>query len=96
MLIIDDGSGRSGNMRSIRSERGPDILRQAAGHDRERGRRRGQARAETKTRFMSASSLRFVPDIIKLRDELPQYGPVHLASAAVAMNSCTTAFTRFR
>ena len=35
---------------------------------------------ETKTRFMSASSLRFVPDIIKLRNELPQLGEVHLAS----------------
>ena len=30
---------------------------------------------------MSASSLRFVPDIIKLRDELPQLGAVRLASA---------------
>jgi len=37
---------------------------------------------ETKTRFMSASSLRFVPDIIKLRNELPQLGAVHLATAA--------------
>lgn len=37
---------------------------------------------ETKTPFMSASSLRFVPDIIKLRAELPQLGTVHLASAA--------------
>jgi len=29
---------------------------------------------------MSASSLRFVPDIVKLRAELPQLGDVHLAS----------------
>ncbi len=36
---------------------------------------------EPNTRFMSASSLRFVPDIIKLRNELPQLGAVHLASA---------------
>lgn len=36
---------------------------------------------ETRTRFMSASSLRFVPDIVKLRDEVPQLGGVHLASA---------------
>ena len=36
---------------------------------------------ETKTRFMSASSLRFVPDIVKLREELPQLGAVHLATA---------------
>jgi predicted dehydrogenase len=37
---------------------------------------------ETRTPFMSASSLRFVPDIIKLRQDLPQLGAVHLASAA--------------
>lgn len=37
---------------------------------------------ETKTPFMSSSSLRFVPDIIKLREELPQLGEVHLASVA--------------
>jgi predicted dehydrogenase len=37
---------------------------------------------ETKTPFMSCSSLRFVPDIVKLKTELPQIGPVHLASAA--------------
>jgi predicted dehydrogenase len=36
---------------------------------------------ETKTRFMSASSLRFVPDIRALRDELPQLGEVGLATA---------------
>jgi predicted dehydrogenase len=36
---------------------------------------------QTKTPFMSASSLRFVPDIVKLRDELPQLGDVKLASA---------------
>lgn len=37
---------------------------------------------ETRTRFMSASSLRFVPDILKLKQELPQLGPVHFASAS--------------
>lgn len=36
----------------------------------------------TKTRFMSASSLRFVPDIMKLKQDLPQLGRVHLASAS--------------
>jgi predicted dehydrogenase len=36
----------------------------------------------TKTRFMSASSLRFVPDIVKLKQELPQLGRVHLAGAS--------------
>jgi predicted dehydrogenase len=37
---------------------------------------------ETKTKFMSASSLRFVPDSLKLKEELPQLGPVHFASAS--------------
>jgi len=36
---------------------------------------------ETGTPFMSASSLRFVPDIVKLRSELPELGPVYLAQA---------------
>ena len=42
----------------------------------------GKLARETKTPFMSASSLRFVPDIVKLRGELPQIGNVYLASAA--------------
>lgn len=36
----------------------------------------------TKTKFMSASALRFVPDIVKLRGEVAAIGPVYLASAA--------------
>jgi predicted dehydrogenase len=36
----------------------------------------------TKTKFMSSSALRFVPEIVKLRGELDQIGPVYLASAA--------------
>ena len=35
---------------------------------------------ETGTPFMSASSLRFVPDIIALKKELPELGGVHLAT----------------
>ena len=31
---------------------------------------------------MSASSLRFIPDIIQLRRDLPQLGDIHLATAA--------------
>ena len=36
---------------------------------------------ETGTPFMSASSLRFVPDIVALRDEVADLGDVHLATA---------------
>jgi predicted dehydrogenase len=42
----------------------------------------GRLARETETPFMSASSLRFVPDIIQLRRELPQLGNIHLATAA--------------
>ncbi len=35
----------------------------------------------TGTPFMSASALRFVPDIVHLRQELPDIGDVHMASA---------------
>lgn len=37
---------------------------------------------ETGTRFLSASSLRFVPDIVKLREEIGKIGPVRLATVA--------------
>jgi hypothetical protein len=39
---------------------------------------------ETGTPFMSASSLRFVPDILRLRAQLPELGPVYLAQAVCA------------
>jgi predicted dehydrogenase len=37
---------------------------------------------ETGTPFMSASSLRFVPDIVALKDEVAALGDVHLVTAA--------------
>jgi predicted dehydrogenase len=37
---------------------------------------------ETGTPMMSASSLRFVPDIVNLKKEIDVIGPVHLANAA--------------
>lgn len=39
---------------------------------------------ETGTPFMSASSLRFVPGILRLRAQLPELGPVYLAQAICA------------
>lgn len=39
---------------------------------------------ETRTPFMSASSLRFVPDILRLKEQLPELGPVYLAQAICA------------
>jgi predicted dehydrogenase len=83
VLIIDDGSGAQWKYATHPLRAGVPVFcdKPLAMTARE-----AQAVAklvrETRTRFMSASSLRFVPDIVKLRQELPQLGRVHLASAA--------------
>ncbi|MBI3468061.1 MAG: Gfo/Idh/MocA family oxidoreductase [Planctomycetes bacterium] len=82
VLIVDDGSGAHWKYaeRSLRKGVPTFCDKPLAMTAREAAAVARLAR-ESKTRFMSASSLRFVPDIIKLRDELPQLGEVHLASA---------------
>jgi predicted dehydrogenase len=83
VLIVDDGSGTQWNYATVPLRRGVPVFcdKPLAMTARE-----AQAVAklvrETGTPFLSASSLRFVPDIVKLRQELPQLGNVHLASAA--------------
>lgn len=85
VLIIDDGSGEQWKYAEHPLREGVPVFcdKPLAMTARE-----AQALArlvrETGTPFMSASSLRFVPDIIKLREELPQLGDVHLATAACA------------
>jgi predicted dehydrogenase len=83
VLLIDDGSGEQSKYAEHPLRKGVPVfcdkpLAMTA--------RAAQAVAkivrETRTPFMSASALRFVPDIVKLREELPQLGAVHLASAA--------------
>ena len=82
VLIVDDGSGAQVKYATHPLRKGVPVFcdKPLAMTARE-----AQAVAklvrETKTRFMSASSLRFVPDIVKLREELPALGAVHLASA---------------
>ncbi len=83
VLIIDDGSGAQWKYAVHPLRRGVPVFcdKPVAMTAREA---QGIARLvrETRTPFLSASSLRFVPDIVKLRAELPKLGPVHLASAA--------------
>lgn len=82
VLIVDDGSGAQWKYATHPLRKGVPVFcdKPLAMTARE-----AQAVArlvrETKTPFMSASSLRFVPDILKLRQERSQLGPVHLASA---------------
>ena len=83
VLIIDDGSGAQWKYAVHPLRRGVPVFcdKPVAMTAREA---QGIARLvrETRTPFLSASSLRFVPDIVNLRAELPKLGPVHLASAA--------------
>ena len=84
VLIIDDGSGAQWKYATHPLKKGIPVFcdKPLAMTARE-----AQAVAklvrETQTPFMSASSLRFVPDIVNLREvDLPKLGNVNLASAA--------------
>ena len=81
VLIVDDGSGSQWKYAEHALRKGvPTFCDKPLAMTAREAAAIAKLARETKTRFMSASSLRFVPDIIKLRDELPQLGDVHLAS----------------
>lgn len=81
VLIVDDGSGAQWKYAGHPLRKGvPTFCDKPLAMTAREAAAIAKLARETKTRFMSASSLRFVPDIIKLRDELPQIGDVHLAS----------------
>ena len=81
VLIIDDGSGAQWKYAERPLRKGvPTFCDKPLAMTAREAAAVARLVRETKTRFMSASSLRFVPDIIKLRAELPQLGEVHLAS----------------
>lgn len=83
VLIVDDGSGSHWQYAEHALRRGiPTFCDKPLAMTAKDSAGMVKLVRETKTSFMSASSLRFVPDIIKLRDELPQIGEVHLASVA--------------
>lgn len=81
VLIVDDGSGSQWKYADHALRKGvPTFCDKPLAMTAREAAAIAKLARETKTRFMSASSLRFVPDIIKLRNELPQLGDVHLAS----------------
>jgi predicted dehydrogenase len=83
VLIIDDGSGEQSKYAAHPLRKGvPTFCDKPLAMTARQAQAVAKMVRETKTPFMSASSLRFVPDIVKLREELPQLGAVHLASAA--------------
>lgn len=83
VLIVDDGSGAQWKYASHPLMKGiPVFCDKPLAMTAREALSIARLSRETGTPLMSSSSLRFVPDIVKLRDELPQLGTVHLATAA--------------
>ena len=83
VLLIDDGSGEQWKHAAHPLRKGvPVFCDKPLAMTAKLARDTATLARSTGTKFMSASALRFVPDIVKLRGELGQIGPVHLASAA--------------
>jgi len=82
VVIVDDGSGDQWKyaLHPLRQGTPTYCDKPLAMTAREAGAMAKLVR-ETGTPFMSASSLRFVPDILALKEELPELGEIHLATA---------------
>jgi predicted dehydrogenase len=82
VVIIDDGSGEQSKYALHPLKKGiPTFCDKPLAMTAKAAQAIVQTARSKRAKFMSASSLRFVPDIVKLRDELPKLGGVHLAQA---------------
>jgi len=82
VLLIDDGSGAQWKYAEASLRKGiPTFCDKPLAMTAKEAAAIAKIARETGTKFMSASSLRFVPDIVKLKSELAELGPVHLATA---------------
>lgn len=80
VLIVDDGSGEQAKYAVHPLKKGvPTFCDKPLAMTAKKAQELAKLARSTGTKFMSASSLRFVPDIIKLRDEVKTLGNVHLA-----------------
>jgi len=83
VIIIDDGSGAHWEYALAPLKKGvPVFCDKPLAMTGKQAREIAMLARKSGTKFMSASSLRFVPDIVKLKAELPALGNVHLATAA--------------
>ena len=81
VIIIDDGSGDQCQYAITPLKKGvPTFCDKPLGMTAKRAKEIADVATETGTTFMSASSLRFLPDILALRDEVPELGDIHLAT----------------
>jgi len=82
VLIVDDGSGDHCRYAVHPLRQGiPTFCDKPLAMTARRAREIAELAREAGTPFMSASSLRFVPDILAVKRELPELGEVHLATA---------------
>jgi predicted dehydrogenase len=82
VILIDDGSGRQWQYAEHPLRRGiPVFCDKPLAMTAREAQKVAQVAEETGTKLMSASSLRFVPDIVNLRQELDGLGNIKLAMA---------------
>ena len=82
VIIIDDGSGAQSKYAFHPLSKGiPTFCDKPLAMTAKEAHKVVQAARKKRGKFMSASSLRFVPDIVKLRDNVHKLGGVHLAQA---------------
>jgi predicted dehydrogenase len=83
VLIVDDGSGEQWRHAVTPLKKGvPTFCDKPLAMTAKEAKEIAQLARQTGTRFMSASSLRFVPDIVALAKEAPALGDIHLATVA--------------
>lgn len=81
VIIVDDGSGEQSEYAEYPLRQGvPTFCDKPLAMTAHRAQEVANLVRETGTPFMSASSLRFVPDIIALKNEIHNLGDVHLAT----------------
>ena len=84
-ILVDDGSGEHSRYAIHPLRNGiPTFCDKPLAMNARAARAVADVARETGTLFMSASSLRFVPDILRLKAQLPELGPVYLAQAICA------------
>lgn len=81
VLIVDDGSGEHWRYARTPLQKGvPTFCDKPLAMTAKQAKEIADLARKTRTPFMSASSLRFVPDIVALAKEVPALGEVHLAT----------------
>jgi len=83
VILIDDGSGEQWKHAAHPLKKGvPVFCDKPLAMTARQAQEVAKLARSTGTKFMSGSALRFVPDIVKLKVELPRLGAVYMATAA--------------